>query len=1277
MTGWKRAPSVRNALLGSTALSFVLFGAAGAAVGADRDGPLAELPEQQAQQRQAAPPVATRDADELVEPTVEEIVVTGSRLRTTNFETSVPLTIVTSEQLEFRGFTNVVDAVNEIPLIGGANTSAGGNTQFGDNFSFQDILDLGTNRTLTLINGRRVISNNQGSVFVPGNATGAQVDVTTINPFLVERQEIVAGTGGAIYGADALAGVINYVLKDDFDGLSATAQGGITQEGDGANYRANLAWGKNFLEDRANLSVAGEFFRQELVRGGGPRDILAADISGIINPADGARRAPAAGAGDLLAQLRQGDLTSAFVPAGSDGRRSTIFIRDTTNPYLPIGGGAIGTTFQASGNASLLEFFPRQPVSGGLAAPGADPAGFAFFAPSSLPAGVDPLAVINQFAPGADLSGLSSADQAQLALNLLQRNRPTPGEYFLGNPGLDPNLFVGTFANGGGAIPTIANPDPATQGLFPRLAVPLRFDNGGRLVPNDLGRITPPGQAVLNETSGGDGFDFTSFENLESAVERRTFNLLGRYDLTDNITYKQTFFFADLAFDSLGSPLANSFTGSVAGGSLPIPVYVDDNPYLTNQARTELGRLRSLGLQLPNEPNDGGEVVYLSRVHDDLFPNGPRSGERVRNYRTANELLGEFERFGREFYWDAAFVYGRNTTISYQETLSDINFALATDPVDDGTGNIVCRQQTLAQPESIANRNFLLGFINIDADGDGSLGEPEDLVPSQAAVDGCLPFNVTAKGPVSQELRDYLVIDSGAENRNEQFYGAASIGTDIVQLPGGPFAGLIQAEWRRESTDFDPKDPFARGLGRNTVGQGTQGTLSFFEGGFEGKLPIFGEDFTLPGFERLILEGGVRVVNRSQSTQNPLFSGIDAGSVTDITYTAGGRWVPFEGLVFRGARSRTVRSPSAVELFGAPQTGFGGRVNPCDVTNINQGPAPATRRANCIAAVQAVGLAANDAEAAAFLSGYQGAGGSAPGGTAGNPNLQNEFSDAWSVGGTFAPDFVPGLTLSLDYYAVDLKGEIGLVGPGVNVNACFDQPNFPNNEISGTNVCDQFLFGVQDETGAFVIPEVNPLTGNPVSETLVTAVPGQRASLQDPFQLAFVNFPQLNLAATQLRAINAQVTYTFEPADLLPWDRDLGAITLRGYNYFLQRYDQSSLGDFTDTNPQAGDVFSRFESRIDFIWRYQDFQMQLQWFRNQGTVDNVQTEEEDLPEQSPIFFNPTTQFFNLNMAYVINENLNARFIINNLNNSRGPQPQFDVLQSPLGRSFIFALDFRF
>ena len=217
-----------------------------------------------AQDAAAADPAASSapDATSQDPAGVGDIVVTGSRIR--RQETAQPTIELGSEQIEDRGYTSVGEALNELPQFGPGTGTYGttGTTSSGQagGQTFINFYGLGTQRTLTLLNGRRVVSGNSLS---NTTSAGVQVDLNIIPTALIERVDVVSVGGAPIYGSDAVAGVVNIILKDDFEGLELDAQYGITERGDGQEYRLRGTWGGNFADDRGNAVISLEYNKSD------------------------------------------------------------------------------------------------------------------------------------------------------------------------------------------------------------------------------------------------------------------------------------------------------------------------------------------------------------------------------------------------------------------------------------------------------------------------------------------------------------------------------------------------------------------------------------------------------------------------------------------------------------------------------------------------------------------------------------------------------------------------------------------------------------------------------------------------------------------------------------------------------------------------------------------------------------------------------------------------------------------------------------------------------
>lgn len=230
---------MRQHLLATTVLAGVL--AAGSAVAQT-------APSQQ-------PPLAvapTADPEATTAEQLDEIVVTGSRIRRDPTNAPTPLIQVGREALLNTGQTTVIDYLATLPALSNSvvpsDTTGSG---LGDGgLSLPNLRSLGSNRTLTLVDGRRHVGSSGGSL---------AVDVDTIPRLLIENIEIITGGAASVYGADAVSGVLNFVLRKDFEGLEIDANVGMINQDGQLNKRFSALAGKNFFDDRLNVYIHGEY----------------------------------------------------------------------------------------------------------------------------------------------------------------------------------------------------------------------------------------------------------------------------------------------------------------------------------------------------------------------------------------------------------------------------------------------------------------------------------------------------------------------------------------------------------------------------------------------------------------------------------------------------------------------------------------------------------------------------------------------------------------------------------------------------------------------------------------------------------------------------------------------------------------------------------------------------------------------------------------------------------------------------------------------------------
>ncbi|MCK0071151.1 TonB-dependent receptor domain-containing protein [Kordiimonas laminariae] len=177
---------------------------------------------------------------------VEEVVITGSRIVRKDLTAPSPVVTLDSESILQSGETDLVNLLKELPILISSNQA----TNSAGAIATLDLRSMGTQRTLVVVNGRRHVGGISGS---------STVDVSSIPTALVERVEVLTGGASAIYGADAVTGVVNYILKDNFEGIDTRAQYGISDSGDAENLFLSIAAGGNFADGRGNAVVAVEY----------------------------------------------------------------------------------------------------------------------------------------------------------------------------------------------------------------------------------------------------------------------------------------------------------------------------------------------------------------------------------------------------------------------------------------------------------------------------------------------------------------------------------------------------------------------------------------------------------------------------------------------------------------------------------------------------------------------------------------------------------------------------------------------------------------------------------------------------------------------------------------------------------------------------------------------------------------------------------------------------------------------------------------------------------
>jgi iron complex outermembrane receptor protein len=193
---------------------------------------------------------------------LEEITVTGSRLRRDGMTTPTPVTAVTNEEMRAMAPTLLMDSLSQMPQFrdnpqshtGSIFTSGGGSNSV-------NLRGIGANRTLTLLDGRRMVSSQQAGT----------IDIAMFPTALIERVEVVTGGASAAYGSDAISGVTNFILDTDFDGISANVQSGQTDRGDHEHNQAEFAYGLG-IGEKGHLVMSADWYDADGVAGMEGRD---------------------------------------------------------------------------------------------------------------------------------------------------------------------------------------------------------------------------------------------------------------------------------------------------------------------------------------------------------------------------------------------------------------------------------------------------------------------------------------------------------------------------------------------------------------------------------------------------------------------------------------------------------------------------------------------------------------------------------------------------------------------------------------------------------------------------------------------------------------------------------------------------------------------------------------------------------------------------------------------------------------------------------------------
>lgn len=879
---------------------------------------------------------------------VEEIVVTGSRIaRDPNLGAPVAIQSVDSQDIKLSGEMDIADIVREIPAL--LTSNSGDLSTFGSAFdtgagvvvdaageAVLQLRGMGLERTLVLVDGRR---------HVAGAAGTAAVDVNSIPQPLIERVEVLTGGASAIYGADAVTGVVNFIMKDDFEGLELNAQAGISSDGDGEDYRLSGIWGTNFAGDRGNFTVAVDYRKRE--------------------------------------PLRQGDRSWS-----SDNGIAS----DDNNPALRFQQGDI-----SGATPNFQAFYDSDPAVGrypfGFRIPTADD----FIANYTAEFGVAPTLTAEE------LALIDRAANAPTRVIGRYRNFSVSSEGGVIVPA--DFTYSGLDVNGNGVedcLDSYLGFNSLLEGsAFGLTGGCWNIDQGGVVRIFEDGLVAGP----FNQF-GGDGIHAIGFDPdyLSLDDEKISINLSGKYDLAENLT----------AFAEFKYVTQETFGYFVNTGFYDLLTVAPDNPFIPSPLDTIAAAA-------------GG--FYITRDPIDLGASNDRNERETTRFVIG--LEGEFDNG-----WGFEFSLNRGQTNIDQTdngaTIMDRFFA-AIDVTTDGGGNPICRSDI--DPTRPPTTVFgLPGFdpaFHTFVPGDGS----------------CVPYNIL-NGPVgaSQAAIDWIQTDVFHDYKVEQTVFSGILNGDLpFGFPAGDVAFAAGTEFRIEKSSA-VFDPLVRGVCPLDTLDCVEGELLRDFGLTQTSL-VFDPEFlvnnTVGDFDVWELFGEVNVPLLSgatfaeELTLNAALRFSQYSNVGDtLTWQAGLVWAPVQDIRFRGTVSSAVRAPNIAELFQPESAATFRPDEPCEQATIdtliaNNDPSGPIRAANCLADGIPVGF--TDPLSARFT-----------GVTSGNPDLKEEEADTLTIGFVFQPTFLDGLSLSVDFWDIEITDAISAVSAQDIVDNCYDSPTFPN-----------------------------------------------------------------------------------------------------------------------------------------------------------------------------------------------------------------------------------------
>jgi outer membrane receptor protein involved in Fe transport len=711
---------------------------------------------------------------------------------------------------------------------------------------------------------------------------------------------------------------------------------------------------------------------------------------------------------------------------------------------------------------------------------------------------------------------------------------------------------------------------------------------------------------------GGSGSLLDLFnDDLIPGLERHTFNSTVNYE------------FNDRARISGEAKLVKTKTAFYAQPSYEYGLYISaENPYLPATALADAQTPGGFASTEPLDVLDGltpyeyfglpAPGVLVARDNFDLG---------TQNYdvdRQTLRFVGAFEYdLTPAIQFQLSFVHGgsKQDLLAHNVRINE-RFLAATDVViDPATGDAACRSNL--DPAAVPAGDLFAQFP-FDAATFGTTFTP-------GANSGCRPLNIFGEGVADPAAIAWTMTDAKSTAKITQDVITGYVTGDTGQwfsLPAGPIAFVAGSEYRKETSDYRPSDieNIAESLEStsfSTLGRAvrTKGMFDVKELFTEVSVPVLRDR---PFFRNLTLQAAYRWSDYSNMGETN-------------TWNYGGRWQVNDWVMLRATKARAVRAPNISDLYlGRSQT-FESIADPCSAENLGTGENPDLRQENCATALTALGV-----DPTSFINNSSEATG---GFVSGNPNLNPETADTMTWGVVVTPTrFVQGLSVSVDYYDIQIDDAIQSFTAQTIVNNCYDLPQ-PN------AFCDSV-----ERTGAGVNP------GRIVS---------------------FEQLPQ-NIAVYTTRGVDFTINYRLNPADF-GVTRDIGRFDFRLVGNVLKELTFNQGGTATPTNSLGGRDAPEHQVTFDAAWNWNKLHVNygFNWFeetRRFGRATMASEPDFVAPDQ---WYFPARELHDVQVRYDVTKAVALYGGVNNLTDQQPSWDTYDYPVSPAGRTIYQGVNANF